>query len=167
MQLLHWIQRLTAGCCQLLGAVHALLPRSGGMRSGQGTPHCPEHGAREAQPGAALEELSECLAAHRAPPAAQLISRFRPPDQCPGLGEQVPVSHRGHKHTAARSFSSLFVKEERFPALPLAGPSCRHGSIRAVLLEKLSPRAVSTLLLSSSLFPSCSLFSVCKMKALS
>ena len=78
----------------------------------------------------------------------------------------MPVSHRGHKHIAERSFCGLFTKEEHFLALLLTVCSCCHGSIYATLLEKLSLRAASALLL-SSLFPFCSLFSFCNIKALS
>lgn len=45
---------------------------------------------------------------------AELISRFRFSDWCQGLHEQMPISHRGHKHIAERSFCSLFTKEEHF-----------------------------------------------------
>lgn len=79
----------------------------------------------------------------------------------------MPISYRGHKHIAERSFCSLFTKEEHFLALLLTVRSCCHSSIFATLLEELSLGAALALLLLSSLFPSCSLFSFCNTKALS
>ena len=79
----------------------------------------------------------------------------------------MPISHRRHKHIAERRFCSLFTKEEHFLALLLTVCSCCCGSIYTTLLEKLPLRATSALLLLSSLFSSCSLFSVCNIKALS
>lgn len=79
----------------------------------------------------------------------------------------MPISPREHKHIAERSFCSLFRKEEHLLALLLTVCSCHRGSIYTTLLEKLSLRAASALLLLSSLFPSLSLFSFYNIKAFS